>query len=318
MTGAERIWTCGIVGYGRIGKLYARLLAEDGGRIGLTTTAIADPHCADSASSVRIYSNVEELLCTPVDAVLIATPPKQHASIARQSLTAGKHVLIEKPPAETVPEAQELITLASEKRVTLFFAYHARYNESVQHAKHMFANATIRSITVTYLENALNYHEPNSWVFREGVLKDSGINALSVLTYILPNIDALAVTTADFFTSPSDDVILKAQIGLSLHGTSIGVMLLDWAHRGVEKREIVISTDEGEFTLDIVKDRLLRDGRILTEGVCTGDRMACEYQWLLKDFTEHICERQCSAKTHELELIAAAYRVARTRPIYDN
>lgn len=63
-----------------------------------------------SATVTEAYSRVLE--DPSIDAVVLATPGSTHASLAREALTAGKHVFIEKPLAQTVSEARELADLA--------------------------------------------------------------------------------------------------------------------------------------------------------------------------------------------------------------
>ena len=64
----------------------------------------------------RTTSDFEELLADPeLDAVTIATPVVTHYDLAKQALQAGKHVFVEKPPAQSSSEAEELLALAEER-----------------------------------------------------------------------------------------------------------------------------------------------------------------------------------------------------------
>ena len=51
-----------------------------------------------------------------VDALLVLTSMREHGEITRAALEAGKHVLVEKPMATTLPEAERLLELAAESR----------------------------------------------------------------------------------------------------------------------------------------------------------------------------------------------------------
>ena len=63
--------------------------------------------------STRSLPDYREVLADPeIDLVLVLTSMQQHGEIARAALEAGKHVLVEKPMAMTLPEAAELVELA--------------------------------------------------------------------------------------------------------------------------------------------------------------------------------------------------------------
>ena len=72
-----------------------------------------------------------------VDAVSIVTPTSSHYQIAREFLSNGINVLIEKPITKTLPQAEELINLAREKGVTLQVGHVERFNSAVGRLKKM-------------------------------------------------------------------------------------------------------------------------------------------------------------------------------------
>ena len=67
-----------------------------------------------------------------VDAVVVATPVKQHFPIAKACLLAGKHTLIEKPMASSAEECEELIAIAREKGLVLMVGHTFLYSEPVR------------------------------------------------------------------------------------------------------------------------------------------------------------------------------------------
>jgi D-galacturonate reductase len=67
---------------------------------------------------------IAQLLASDVDAVCVATPDDRHFEIARPALTAGKHVLIEKPSVLSLQELDTLTKLADEKKVLAKVVYH--------------------------------------------------------------------------------------------------------------------------------------------------------------------------------------------------
>lgn len=96
----------GLIGYGGFGRFlhHAWQSLPD-----VHVVAVADPALDTPPPGVRGVRSWEALLADPeIDGVAIATPPHTHAAIVCAAMEAGKHVLIEKPPALTPIEAQRL------------------------------------------------------------------------------------------------------------------------------------------------------------------------------------------------------------------
>ncbi|MEV6637040.1 Gfo/Idh/MocA family oxidoreductase [Actinoplanes sp. NPDC051470] len=128
----------GVVGAGRIAQaahLPALARAE-----GAELVALCDPSplLAGPLSSrygVPGYQSVDELLDDDnVEAVIVAVPDRLHLPLGVKALRAGKHVLVEKPLAGTVEDAEELAAVARESGLTLQVGAMKRYDPGVQHA----------------------------------------------------------------------------------------------------------------------------------------------------------------------------------------
>ncbi len=79
-----------------------------------------------------------------IDAVMISTTPEgTHYPIAKESMLAGKHVLLEKPIAIELAEADELIALSHEKKVSFSIAYSQRFNPKFVYVKRSIEDGTI-------------------------------------------------------------------------------------------------------------------------------------------------------------------------------
>src|SRR5665648_1225509 len=102
----------GIIGLGFIGEVHARAVRAAGG----TLAAVADASPVDVEDSARQLgaawgaASAEELVASPdVDVVHICTPNHLHAPLVRMALSAGKHVICEKPLATSRADAAELV-----------------------------------------------------------------------------------------------------------------------------------------------------------------------------------------------------------------
>ena len=124
----ERI-KIGVVGVGAIGSNHARIYSESSSA---ELTAIFDSD-SDAASAIagqyggRAVGTLEEL-CELVDAASIATPTSTHRVVGEALLVAGKHVLIEKPIADSAEDAKALVRLAAEQNCILQVGHIERFN----------------------------------------------------------------------------------------------------------------------------------------------------------------------------------------------
>ncbi len=119
----------GVVGVGAIGRNHARIYSESSSA---ELTAIFDSD-SDAASTIagqyggRAVGTLEEL-CELVDAASIATPTSTHRVVGEALLVAGKHVLIEKPIADSAEDAKVLVRLAAEQNCILQVGHIERFN----------------------------------------------------------------------------------------------------------------------------------------------------------------------------------------------
>jgi predicted dehydrogenase len=80
-------------------------------------------------STAPAHTELSHFLADPdLDAVLIASPDRLHAPQAIAAMRAGKHVLVEKPMATSMPEAREMVRTAAEEKVHLGVAFHLRWH----------------------------------------------------------------------------------------------------------------------------------------------------------------------------------------------
>ena len=128
-----RIAVCGC---GFISDLHVRAVRETGlGRVaGITShrfdnaRVFAEKHGID-----RVTTDWETLVTDPsVDAVIIGTPNNLHAPQALAAIGAGKAVLVEKPMAMNVAEAEQMIAAAKAAEVELMVAHMWRYRDEVR------------------------------------------------------------------------------------------------------------------------------------------------------------------------------------------
>ena len=132
-----------VVGAGAFGRNHLRVYREmelAGQPLALTAVVDASAEVRAEAAvrySIAAFASVEELLAseTAVDAASVCVPTVHHAAAATPLLTAGVHLLIEKPLAASLVEADALIALAAERGCTLQVGHLERFNPAVAAAR---------------------------------------------------------------------------------------------------------------------------------------------------------------------------------------
>ena len=316
----------GLIGFGNIGRVHFEALTQFP-QTNFKVAAVADLQSSDNARSLigadtEFYADYKQLLSKPeILAVSINTPPSTHYQLVMDALNAGKHVLVEKPPALTVEECQRMIYLANEKGKVLFMAFHARYNPSVEAAKQELTGKNVTGVDVKYAEYALNYHHPDGWIFNPeiaggGVLIDSGINALSIITDVLPEVN-LKPDNVHFKQPENFNVETSAEVDLTFGENGKGHISMDWMHTGPEIREVTFTVDNGDkYTVDIVNNHLVKNGTpIFGEGDEKKEMvdLHSEYKRVYEDFTNHIVQGNSLTSVKELAFIIQAYKIGNQR-----
>lgn len=305
----------GVIGAGAIGKVHLDVLAEADQR-DFRVAAVADPARHDIESGIRTYRDHRELLAREdIDAVAVNTPPRDHHQIVVESLRAGKHVLVEKPPALTVPECEDMIRVAVATERVLFMAYHARYHPAVDLARRVLDTQEVVEIGIEYRELVTNYHDPDSWVFDPrvaggGVLMDSGINALSVVTTVLPGPFTYRIDRVELARPDGVRVETGASVDFSFGVNGSGRLEMDWLHHGQETRRITFATETDTYAVDVVANQLTQND-VPLRGAAGALRRAvdqhAEYRGVYQDFARHLLHGTSSTSTVELAFITDTY-----------
>ena len=122
----------GVVGVGHLGQHHARVYAEleNCELMGVADLDVERGQEIAGRHGAKFYENYTEL-CRHVDALSIAVPTEHHHTVGMECLRRGIHVLIEKPIAKTLEEAEQLIELAAQQRCVLQVGHTERFNAAV-------------------------------------------------------------------------------------------------------------------------------------------------------------------------------------------
>lgn len=204
-----------------------------------------------AVEGVETFPTLEALLDARPDvaAVSLCQPPQARFEAARGAILAGRHVMLEKPPGQTVAEVQALTDLAARQGVTLFATWHSRHALGVAPAREWLAARRPRRVRITWQEDVREWHPGQTWIWQAGGLGvfDPGINALSILTAILPA--PVRLTAADLHVPANCETPIACDLAFAgPEGLEVEARF-DFRWEGPPRWDIEVETDDGRLTL---------------------------------------------------------------------
>ena len=183
----------------------------------------------------------------PPAVVALCVPPEARTAMALKALAAGRDVLLEKPPAATLGEVELMIEAARAKDAVLFATWHSRFAPAVAEAKAWLAGRTPRSVSVVWKEDVRRWHPNQAWIWQAGGFGvfDPGINALSLLTEILPG--PFTVGSAKLVVPSNCETPIASDFAMTGPGGYPVSVALDWRQEGPQSWDITVETDDGRL-----------------------------------------------------------------------
>jgi predicted dehydrogenase len=182
-----------VVGYGYWGSKHVRVLSSTPG-VEVTIVDSQPARLTEAAAhypSARLALNLGDVL-DDIDAVVVATPPGSHAAVAHRALEAGKHVLVEKPLATSVEDAERLVKAAAEHGRHLMVGHTFEYNAAVWKLRELVRSGALGRIL--YVDTArLSLGRYQSDV---NVIWDLAPHDISIVSYILDEVPSCATVWA--------------------------------------------------------------------------------------------------------------------------
>lgn len=257
----------GIVGAGAIAQRNARESMIAGLTEIVGVFDVNHKVARDMASSLKtnFYSNYDELLnLDKLEAVLISTPHYLHKDQAIQAANKKKHVLIEKPLANNLEEAQDIIKCCKENKVKLTVNYSFRYLPKIQKAKELIEKGVLGEIKGIQII-AHQYKDPGYWTgarsnspdtWRASKAKSGG--GLLIMTtchaidyiYYITGLKATRIYCEYDTLNSSAEVEDILSLTCRFDNGSIGVISASSIMRGMEQVEERIWGNKGSMVLD--------------------------------------------------------------------
>lgn len=242
-----------------------------------------------------------------VGTISLCVPPVPRFAMAEAALRAGRHVMLEKPPGATLAEVHRLQALATQHGVSLYTTWHSREAKAVAGARKWLADKTIRSGRIIWREDVCRWHPGQDWIFEAGGMGvfDPGINALSILTEILPG--AVHLTSAELDFPENRQAPIAARLALTGGITAD----FDFRQKGPQTWDMEFETDRGQLALRMGGNLLEIDGQALA-----GDlSIMGEYPALYARMADLVRENASDVDLAPMVLVADAFTLGRRNTV---
>lgn len=241
-------------------------------------------------------------------AVSLCTPPMGRAALIGEALNLGLHVMVEKPPAATVSEAERFAGMARAAARGLYLTWHSRAASGVEPLRAWLDGKAIRRIAIDWMEDVRVWHPGQEWIWEPGIgVFDPGINALSILTHLLASPAEVREAVLRY---PADRAAPIAAT-LALASDAAGEIAVEFSfdQRGPQTWTITVETDAGRA--------MLRDGggRLAIDDTDVTVPEGTEYGRLYSRFAEVVRDQAIDADLAPFRLVADAHLVGRRETV---
>jgi predicted dehydrogenase len=298
----------GIIGLGVISKFY--VAAFDAlSTVELTAVCDVRPEALEPFHDrAKCYGDHSALLADAgVDAVVVNVPNDLHARVCHDAIESGTSVCVEKPLATRLTDGRALAAAARERGVTLFTAFHRRYNdEALRLLRGLSPDNPVRSMRVRYLERIEEHAGSDAWYLDAdrcggGCVADNGPNAFDLVRLFLGDVrpTRIRVIRDGYGTDRQATVDLRSQRGAR------ATVELDWSYAGEVKDITVELADGSRKSADMLAGHTAFKGSLWHE-----------YVGVLAEFDARVRAGHDSARDGlaALELVDAVYRAEGVRP----
>lgn len=245
--GRRSVVRVGLVGYGYWGSKHARVLS---GLPGVQLTIIEEDavrrRSAEASFPTALVAGSLRDVHNGLDAVVIATPPRTHATLAEEALEYGLHVLVEKPLATSVDDAEKMVDAATKSDRILMVGHTYEYNAGVLKLKEIIDSGELGRIL--YIDTArlnLGLYQSDCNVIWDLVPHD-----ISIVSYLLDEFpDTVSVWAHRNMAGMQEDI---AHVRLGFPST-FAFIHVSWLHPS-KVRTVTVVGDRKMAVYDDLSD----------------------------------------------------------------
>lgn len=242
-----------VIGVGSIGRHHVRIynLLDDVQLVAIADTDEARRSAISRRYKVTAYASYQELFDREqVDVVSVAVPTVNHREVSLCAIEHGVHVLVEKPIAATVEEADEMIRRAAERKLTLTVGHVERFNPALVELK--------RRLDAGELGHVFQLHgrrlSPFPAYIRDvGVAMDLATHELDIMRYLVGSeVEKVYANTERNIHHKYEDTLSGI---LRFENGTVGVLDINWL-TPTKVRELRVTGARGMFLVDYLKQDL--------------------------------------------------------------
>lgn len=244
----------GVIGVGAMGYNHARVYyrLDNANLVAVSDVSERTLNKVCKKYDTKGYTDYEELLKNPdIEVVSVCVPTTHHHDVVMEAIKHGKHVLVEKPIATTLEEAEDMIRAAKEKGVILATGHVERFNPAVQKAKELIENDVIGDI-VSASAKRVGPFPPR--IQDVGVTIDLAIHDLDVMYYLFDeDVSQVYGTMGSILDKCEFEDHAEIMVNFENEGT--GILEVNWL-TPYKRRQIEVTGTDGIISVDYIEQSL--------------------------------------------------------------
>lgn len=206
---------------------------------------------------IKAFSSVEELLESDIDVVSICTPSGLHAPLAVKVANAGKHIIVEKPMAITLEQADEIIEACEKNGVKASVVSQLRFTPALKRLKSAIDENLLGTIVSgdIYMKffRSQDYYDQSGWrgtwkMDGGGALMNQGIHGIDLLRYVMGPVKSISAFTRTLVRNI--EVEDTASAILEYENGALGVVQATTSIYPGLARRLEVNGDKGTIVLE--------------------------------------------------------------------
>jgi len=300
----------GVIGVGVMGGNHARVYSElpEVQLVGVVDVNETLAISVAQSYGCKAFADYNDLLEENLDAIGIVVPTILHSQVALNAIRRGINVLVEKPIANTVENANEIIKAARDNKVKLMVGHVERFNPAIIKLKELIDSGLLGDVVSISAKRVARY---NPRIKDVGIIIDLGTHDIDIMSYLYgEKVKEVYASAGSVVHSQEDHAIIT----LNFNNGGSGVIDTNWLtpHR---VRNLTVIGSNGiaevnyiEETLRIFDQEWIRDAKIEKE-----EPLKLELMHFI-DCVQNDREPLVSGEEgrHALEVALAAIESART------
>lgn len=254
----------GVIGTGAMGQHHVRIYSEmdDVELVGISDVDVKRVGELASHYNTLPFTDYKKMLAQDLDAVSIVVPTMLHRQVVLDALAAGTNVLIEKPIADTVENANAMILASQDAGLKLMVGHIERFNPAVTKMKEIIDSGLLGKVVSISTRRVGPY---NPRIRDVGIILDLGVHDIDVISYLYGNkiSEVYAIAGKDIHSQED-----HASIMLKFNGDKAGVVDTNWLTPHKVRKMTVIGIDGvayldyNEQTVSIHDGEWIREAKI--------------------------------------------------------